>query len=319
MENYKGYVRSCDMLNEIDAIEDKLHDIGNANIINNSRIKEIEDDINRINEKVRATNRRNNTRSCIKGIKIFGSVLHFIFPYTLIATLLFGFQNAVFDTPFVRQEHVKVAKHEITMDVNGLVNDDVSYTKSVNNKNSAYYKTKWEKRNDGKYYRAVKEYEIGNYTLEALNDILNDPTKDIDGLFEQKGSTKYETKTSNEITQEDLEEPSSFKVLFHYDDTDVIVETQSIAENAILSVLYLAAYWWICLFLHNDLGFRDNYSLKRNIFLIQKQYRKVDLSFAKKLLAKEAIKVYLIKDNAVTITDPITNQETKIKQKTIYS
>ncbi len=310
----KYYTSSYELIQDINSFERKIDNIGDENIINHNRAEEIEKDINAIASKIKRTNQRNKFSSIIKNVKIFGRALQGIFPYALVVGTVFGLQSLIYDVPFIRQDQYKIAEHNEVIDNNGLIYDKVNYAvSSINVSNSAYYSTSWEKKDDGKYYRTVKEYSIRNSDIEELEEVVNNPDITFDEAF-GRPEIKYEIKTEEEITENDLKEVKGYKIVYRYlDDEDFIVEIQDVDQNIGFAVIYIV-FTALCLIpialFRKETRFFD---FKAHLYNLQKKYQKIDLTEAIKLFEEGKAKFYRVQHEKIELTDPITNEKTYLK------
>ena len=313
--NKEGYIRASDVIEDITELDKKMDNIGNDNIINHSTIAEIEKDINDIEKGIKKTNKSNVIKTSIKNIKITGRALQGIAPYVVVASIVFGLQTVMLDVPFIRQDQFKIAKHEQIIDNSGIFDDKVTYVvPSDKPTNSAHFSTGWEKKADGKYYRTIKVYNIGEKSIEELLDIVNDPNITFDEAFGASTSTKYEVKTEEEITEKEKEEGKGFKIVYRFtDDEDVILEAQDLGPNIGFSITYVifTALCYLLVALWRDE--QSNFDFHSHVDRIQRAYRTVDLSEVKRLLDEKKLKFERVKHQQVSFEDPITGQKTYIK------
>ena len=313
--NKKGYTSISDLRKDVDNLDNKIDNIGNDNIINHSTVAEIEKEIKDIEEGIKDTNRTNALKTCIKNVKITGRALQGIGPYALVAAAVFGLQVAIYDVPFIRQQQFKIAQHEQIIDNTGVFDDKITYVvPETKPNNAAHFSTGWEKKADGKYYRTIKEYKIGEKTIEELLEIVNNPNITFDEAFGESSNTRYEVKTEDQITEKEKTEGKGFKIVYRYtDDEDVMLEAQDIGPNIGFSVLY-AFFTALCCALivlwrieESDYDFIDH--LNR----IKREYPMVDLSEVKRLFEEKKIKFERVKHQQVTFEDPITGEKSIIK------
>ena len=315
---YNGYERASNLESDIKNLNDSIDNIGDDNIINHSRVADIENDIKRIENNIKITNRKNIGKTCIRNIKIFGRALQGIFPYVVAAGLVFTGQTLLGDVPFYPQDQFKVAQHEQTFDNNGIISDKVTYINASNDiKNSAYYSTKWEKKADGKYYREIKEYDISNLTIEQLHDYILNPGDDIDeNVFGKSEKVRYEVKEEKDITKEDLSEKTGIKIVYRYtDDEDVILAAQDVGPNILLSLLYLFLSFVACLPVMLWRDEDSDFDFKEYVYDYCKEYRKVDITELEKLFKEKKIKFDIVRHQDVNLVDPITEEKMLVKTK----
>ena len=314
---FNGYERASLLESDINRLNNSIDDIGNDNIINHSVLADIESDIERIESNIKITNLKNKGKTCIRNIKIFGRALQGAFPYIVGAGMVFGIFTLCGDIPFYPQDQFRIAQHEQIIDNNGVVSDNATYVlPSSSIKNSAHYSTRWEKKDDGKYYRMIKEYDIGNYTTDELKELIKNPDLDFEETFGKNTSIKYEVKNENEITKADLSEDTGFKIVYRYtDEEDVVLKAQDVWPNIGLTLLYLlvsvipsliVAAWRMD---ESDFDFMDY------VKEYSEDYKKVDIKELERLFKEKKIKFERVRHQNVSLTDPITEQKMLIKTK----
>lgn len=313
-KNYTSYTNSSVLERDINRLSDSIDNIGNNNIINNSKLAEIENDIQKIENRIKITNRKNMGKICIRNIKIFGRALQGIFPYLVCAGIVFTVQSLIGDIPFYPQDVFKIAQHEQVIDNNGPISDNVKYV-MPNSKtiNSAHYSTKWEKKDDGKYYRMIKEYNIGEYTIDELREFVKQPDLDFEETFGKNISIKYEVKNEDQITKEELEEGTGFKIVYRYtDEEDVVLRAQDIGENIGFSALYLLFTFLLSMIVELWREESD-FDFSNHVENYMDKYQIVDIKKLEKLFEEKKIKFELVKHQQVSFIDPINNEKILIK------
>ena len=319
-----GYKRVEDLQEDINNIEKKMENIGNDNIISHSTIDEIEQDINNVSTNINNTKRKNRRKTCIKNIKIFGRIVQAVFPYVLAASIVFGIQVAVYDVPFIRQKQFKIARHDQTINQSGIVDDEITRILDSDKKSPRiFYNTKWEKREDGKYYRSIKEYYVDKYSTEELLAMLNDPAFDFEKAFGD-ATTKFEVRDEKNITQEEIEASNEFKIVYQFsDDEDVVLIAQDVWPNIWQSFMYILFVSFFELFalawrngeFEIQKSFNYNYDFGKFIANIKKKNKTIDISEVEKLFNEKKIRFEVVKHQQVTLTDPIDNKKSIIKIK----
>lgn len=314
-KTYTGYDKSSILEKEIIDLDNSIDNIGNDNIINSSRIADIENDIQRIENNIKITNRKNKLRTCIRNLKIFGRALQGVLPYVVCASLAFTVQTLLGDVPFYPQDVFKIAQHEQVIDSEGILSDNIIYVRpSSKPYNSAHYSTKWEKKEDGKYYRVIKEYNIKDYTTEELKEFVKNPDFDFESIFGEKTSIKYEVKTEDQITEEDLNDRTSFKIVYRYnDEEDVVLKAQDIGMNIAGTLLYLllTAVPSVCVW-----AWRDEYSYYDfNDYVDDyiRTYQKVDIEELERLFKEKKIKFEKVRHEKIDLIDNASAPTLSIK------
>ena len=306
---------SCGITNT----NNKIDSIGNYNIINNSPVEEIENDIRGLNRVIKKINRSNHKTRRIRNIKIFGEFGKMALPYVVVAGLLFGIQTLTFDVPFVKQNQVKIAQNVYTQD--SLYNHSSETTYVVRSKadNSDYvtYMSKWEKKADGKYYRTIDEYKFrwNDNTLQVLLNLLDsNVTNKLKGVYEDPVSTRYETKLEGELTEEELAQGDYVKLVDHsFDEKDVIIASQDDVDNIIYSIIYvlaLAASGVGVYFVRKN---TSNYNFLRLVSYIKSAYPEKDINYYIKLYEELKAKFAKVKNEQVSLVDPITGTRSIVR------
>ncbi len=309
-----GYVRVEDLRDDINEIEQKMENIGNDNIISHSTIADIEEEINNIDNKIKDTKRENHRKIRIKNLKIFGRLFQGVFPYVVAAGLIFFLQVIIYDVPFVRQDQFRMAKHEQVIDQTGLVSDNI--TRVLDKEYPMIsYATKWEKKDDGKYYRTLKEYNAGKKSTEDFLNMMKDPNVDFGKILDEH-STKYEVKNAKDITEADLKEGETFKIVYRYTDNEDIV---LVMQDAWPNILYTGLYLLFSFFASMPVIFwrveESDYDFKKYLKEIQSSNPTVDISEFIKAFEEKKVKFEVVKHQQVTLTDPIDNKKSFIKIK----
>ena len=311
---YEGYDNNNQLKKDVQNLDQLIDNIGNENIINSSKVHEVESAIDKIEGNIKVTKINNKINLGIRNLKIFGRALQGIGPYVIVAGLVFGAFTLFGEVPFYPQKEFKVAQHEQIIDNARTLSDKITYV-TTNSKpiNSAFYSTKWEKKEDGRYYRMIKEYNIGDYTIEELKELIKNPDLDFDTTFGKNTSIKYEVKEEKQITKEDLDQGTGFKIVYRYtDEEDVILGAQDVGPNLLFSLLYLlltalpelgVIAWRVE---DSDFDFMD-YVEEYN-----DDYQPVDIKELEQLFKEKKIKFEKVKRADVTVEDPLTYKKIKI-------
>lgn len=310
---------SYTLVNKIDGnitkLNEKIDNIGNDNVISHSSLDEAEALVKTINSEIGKIERDNIKKSCIKGVRVFGTILKHISPYILVAGLLFGIQTLTFDTPFVRQNQTRIAESTYTTTNLEYTNKDLNYVlpSAKDKKSDATYISKWEKKIDGKYYRTIKEYKF-DYNSDSLNLLLNlldrSKTDKFNNVIQRPKSTRVECKTEDEITNEELEQGDFIQLIDrHYDEEDIIYAIQDVTPNILFTLLFLLITGGISAGIGIYRIKKDN---NRHFFYklqeLDEVYKRVNIEKLKKHFEEGKIKLERVKKGEVTLTDPITNK-----------
>jgi len=304
----------------IHKLDDKINSIGQDNIINHSSVRDAENIVNKINDDIRKVDNRNRKNKFIKNIKIFGNILKQATPYILVAGLFFGIQALTFDIPFVRQDQLRIAQTEYSTDTLGNHNKELKYVlpSEKQDNDRATYLSKWEKKIDGKYYRAVLNYKF-DYKMDSLSLLLNivDSSKEdkFYNVLSKPKSIDFESKREDEITKEELEQGDYVMTINrYYDDNDVIIMMQDVTPNIIFTLLYLLLTVGTGLGIHLYRKYNDNYSeFFYKIRELESKYEKINIDELKKLFDEGKIKFETVKKQQISLIDPITHETSIVR------
>jgi len=310
----RGYTSVDEFKDALKVINEKVDNLKNNNIVDNSALINIENDFLNADKRIKLTKKDNVIKTCLRNIKISGRFLQGVFPYVVVVGMIFGLQSAAIDTPFVRQKEFVPAYHEETIDNTGIIDDKVTYGSIRDIDNIAYYTSKWEKKSDGNYYRTLKEYEKRNVTREEINELLNNPDLKLEDVFQFVTKTNYEMKTENEITQEEIDAKESFKIIFRYQDKDdVMFVAQDAGNNVFGSLIYVVLSiisCWPIVFFRKEFS---KYDFESHLNRIKQFNHNVDVDQIMKLYNEGKIRFERIKHQEVTLIDPITHETSIVR------
>ena len=301
-------------------LDKEIEDISCANINCNNVIDIVNDDIKKIDIKVRKVDLRNIKKSLIRKTKILGKWVVRIIPYVIAFSISFCFDYFLIkDVPFYRQPEERIAIHETVIDSDGARDNIIEYKSRMSMSRSttedkAYFTTSWILGVDGNYHREIKEYDLDEYPQDYLESLANKQDKNlVDVLYRYRKSTE-EIKSPSELTKEELEEESSVLFICRYtDEEDIIIEAQSVGANIHAGIWFLVMGGVMSLmpFCHRLGGYNERFNKK--ILSIKNQYKEEDIKELKRLLKEKKLKFELVKRNKVTMTDPITSEKMYIK------
>jgi len=115
----------------------------------------------------------------IRNIKFSAKVLQLIAPYILMTGIsFFGYKELTHDTPFKR-DSVPVYEHiQMDFDNRSNVQYKKQFGKFADEKNSLYYRSKWNKIEDGFYERVIQTYAIPYKSYEEVLPLFEkEPTR----------------------------------------------------------------------------------------------------------------------------------------------
>ncbi len=276
MEN-NGYNLVKDLSKKIDAFDNCVKSIQEAN---DSQINKIDNAINDINKDIKKVNRDNFKKSCIKNIKVFERKFRIILPHILAVALTFGISKWTGDIPFYRQDEIKTKHYEQTID--NLGNDEITswYSKEDNDRNWIYQYKKWDYRYfHDDYTRDYSKYWLDDYDKELLNELFNNP----DLIYNRFRYYKDEfMEQKKEVSDEELALDSYIKAVYHtVDNNDYIIEPQSEKDNTNASMLFICGFLAFQLFAFVfSTNLCDDY--QKDYERIINNYKKVDIEDIKR-------------------------------------
>ena len=196
-------------------------------------IKEIEKEINN----VKLTNFKIKT---VRNLKIGLRAIQLLAPYVVTACIVFDIFSLMGTTPFIRDNEKQKLKVKKEFDSFGNIRYEQQYEPFDNSLNKVYYIGKWNKKEDGFYFREIKTYEIDDKIKDMVTKIVNDCN--ITSLEDVLGKPKYtKTQIQNNLTDEEISKEAYLEaVIYSSSSDDFIIVKESIANN-----LYITIIWFI--------------------------------------------------------------------------
>ena len=260
---------------------------------------EINQELDVIEGKIEQVSKKNIKEAIIKNVKIALRFVQLVIPFVIA----FGATTALFyflgDIPFYPEQEFFYKHHETTFDTLGNEEDKESFisTNLTDVHNTAYFSTKWEQKDDGKYYRTIRQYDFTEYTLDELKEMINDPNLNYEQAFGKAKGNSYIAK--KELDEGDSTEKPYVQVIFRYnDDEDIILRGQDMDSNLIYGFLWLLLNIILdvgILAIRSDCSMFDFGECVRDL---KRKYRKEDVEALKKLLEEKKITI-----NRVARTD----------------
>ena len=208
-----------EMEDDLRVLNSNIKDIeeDNQNIVSHSLVADAQTTINNIEERVKETKRYKRKIDCIKGVKIFGKMLHAIYPYVLVTGILLGITTTTDDLPFRAKEELKYARYEMTIDSNGEKEDNKNYEKNVTSSEGRVDVVgKWELKEDGRYYRRSEVYHFYRRDLNKFLELRDKDNITMEDVFGSRGSPVIEVKDS--LSDEELNQGPYIKMSYSYSD-----------------------------------------------------------------------------------------------------
>ena len=221
------YTTPFSLERDLNNLDNKIKNLqeGNNNIIKHSLVEDIENEINNIENGVKATKRKSIKRTCIRNIKLFGNLARAVAPFVLIPCFMFSFLSGTVCMPFSKKDVIHYARHDMVLDSNGVNEDKVEYKAFVTGGTGRVTVAgKWMNGKNGNYYRVKQMYL---FTKEDdVNKFLELRKKDNITLDDVFGSLQkpLEIETKDELTEEELNSEGYIKISYYYtDEGDSIV------------------------------------------------------------------------------------------------
>lgn len=186
-----------------------------------------------------------------------------VFPYVLVAGLLFGGFSSLGSTPIIKDNSKRYLSTRKTYDSNGNYGVESKYEKYDKPIGTLTFYDKWSLDNNGFYYRDVNVYDITKIDEDYLLSILDNLEQfDINKAIGTPSSSVKEKK--NNVS---LEDNKAFwqVIVYNEDKEDFVYLIESNAQNVTTSIA------WACLsFLVSFIPFEfrsnhSNYSYKGRI------------------------------------------------------
>jgi len=175
----------------------------------------------------------------IRNIKFSAKVLQLIAPYILMTGIsFFGYKELTHDTPFKR-DSVPVYEHiQMDFDNRSNVQYKKQFGKFADEKNSLYYRSKWNKIEDGFYERVIQTYAIPYKSYEEVLPLFEKEPTRMETILGYPNSSVTEVK--NNLTEEEINEQAYIEVtLYSKNGEKFIMGEQSMEDNIAETLLYL--------------------------------------------------------------------------------
>jgi hypothetical protein len=315
----KVYHEKQAFLDDIDELDKEISDINGSIVLTSSRQEMIKENIETINQNLINTKKNNIKRTLIKNVKIMGRVAQFVLPYVIVTGLSFGGFKLLGTAPFYREKKFYSANHVVTLDNQGLYNDDASYEQLDNRVDKVYYSSKWEKKIDGKYYRTIKETEYLRYDLDELREMVKDPNFDFKKSFENDYYYSSRVKTTHEVkdsvSEEELAQGDYLKIVTSYVDyDDVIYIEQSEKEDLFESIFYSVLLVLLFALVFFGRKITTEFDFLEACKELKDRYKNINVDELIKLFNEKKIKFERVYHQQLALVDPITNEQITIKR-----
>ena len=289
MRLYTQYTNPSEIEKDLNDLQGKIDELKDSIDCNQELKKQIDDSINDIGFKIKRTKKNNKKIVRIRKIKGFKALLRATGPYIITASLLFGIQTLIGDVPYYPQKHFQDACYTNVYDNHGReysektyhYDDDEDLFKYI----YGYYVTPWELKEDGKYYRTTKEYQIDKSLLEDIKKNINNPLfrlEDYSGVV-----TDISHEVEKKVSEEELNEGSVIKITMRYtNNEDVMLVAQGFGSNFCLTglhILIVGLVWLIQAAIidsyHDDCKENNTkyFTLESALNKLKKEYKELDI------------------------------------------
>ena len=206
--------------------------------MNNNLIKNLENEINDLEQQLTNEQKINKQRKIIRTIKISMATIRRLAPYSLILVLsTTGWKTITGSYPFIRDNNNKVPKKIMReIDNYGNIKEQGQYKGFEDKQNLVKYYTNWEKASDGFYTREVSTYILKDISDTRIENIL---TKKENIQDKYKPLSIIEEKQNNIENQEKNNEELIVIRTYTEDENDYILKKESIIGNFFTTLGYI--------------------------------------------------------------------------------
>ena len=202
-------------------------------------IKQFEDDIEHLKYLIDHVDQINHKILLLRRLKMSLVVAQLVAPYVVAAGITFGAFAIFGRTPFIADD--KKRELHIQNEIDSLGNTRVieQYDSFDEEKGNITYYEKWERGEDGEYFRNIKKYSIKNLDEAQINDLIShiDSIKLEDILGE---ATSIQVEKRNHLEEEDINHNPYIQAVFYSKDTnDYITVKEDVGENIAFTILWL--------------------------------------------------------------------------------
>ena len=212
----------------------------------NSVIKNLEVDIDNLEDMLKKVKPINLKKHVVKDIKITGKLFKFILPFALMTSATFSVASDFNFTP-VKLDDVKICQN-IRTEFDNRNNETIQYQFKEFSEidNRLYYTGNWNKVGENYYERDYRVYPISLDKVGLIKGLLE---TDEDLLLQYLGEPLTNVTTvRNNVSDEELEQkPYIDVVTYGKDNTNCIIGKESKITNAANTLLYLIGNAGVCL------------------------------------------------------------------------
>ena len=204
-------------------------------------LSKLKKEIETLENEIKFSKLANRKIKMIRNLKISARALQLVAPYVVTAGVIAGGFAVFGEIPFYCGEEWKTySDTRSEIDSLGNIKREKKYGSFEDRTNELFYYTKWEKDEDGLYYRTVQEYRVNGKTYDDIIGLFDEEDLKLEDVLGKPKSTVIESK--NNITEEEINEDASLKaIVYNKDKSDYIVKKESVGTNVLLSILYVIA------------------------------------------------------------------------------
>ena len=236
---------------------------------NRIEIKKLEEDLIIIEHKINDYENKKIKNSCLKNLKIFGSVCNFMMPFVIISGITVSGVNYLgFGLPFIKDDIRKEKRYTLDYETNGNIESEEHYIfdSPVLSDNELTIYSPWTLTEDNLYERTIKNFDVDYDTssVSLYNAILNE---DIERIEEIYPNYTLETETTNQISSINDDYIIDAHLDF-LDSKDILTYKENSSTNIFVTFLELL----ICLGIPSFISYHRSFSLVDSIKNINKKY-----------------------------------------------
>jgi hypothetical protein len=201
-------------------------------------VDDLQKEINSLEKEIDTIEKTNFKKAVIKNVKLTGKFLRKWVPILVVGVTFSLAYNGLVAKPFQRQPIKAPAYTRTTQDSLGNIDVYKQYTSFSSTQNYVDVTSPWEKNDDG-YSQTVKRYYLNEENTKMVLDVLNgNLVASFDSIFSVPNAVAVNT--SNHLTEEELNNKETIKVVFFDEDkNDTIVRQTELTEEIGITLVYL--------------------------------------------------------------------------------
>lgn len=219
----------------------------------------------------------------IKNLKISGRALQLIAPYLVTLGIGAGVFKNLGVTPFYRDDIKAYANIMTEFDNIGNIRTEEQYGDFEGKNGKLYCYGKWEKDDNGEYFRMIQMYSIKKETYETMMELFNQDELKLEDIFGNPDSQIKETK--NNLTKEELEqEPFLKAIVYNKDKDNYVIYKETIRSNITSTLVYLTISFFIGLLIAMVREDCSTFSFSNCVDDIKRKHTTIDIELLTKKL-----------------------------------